>query len=198
MITRLTRLAGFAAGALLIAACGGSESAATPESTVSAENGSGAVGVAEFNDADVAFAQGMIPHHAQAIDMAALAEDRSQTPAILDLAQRIQRAQDPEIDQMRSWLEVWGHEEMATEMEDMDHDMSGMMSDDDLAALSAATGPEFDRLFTQRMIEHHQGAIAQAQAALDNGADPDARALAEAIIAAQSAEIAEMQSLDLG
>ncbi|MGF1598387.1 MAG: DUF305 domain-containing protein [Acidimicrobiales bacterium] len=200
MITRFAPLAAFAAGALLLAACGGSDSAAPTNSTVPAatEDGSGAVGVAEFNDADVVFAQGMIPHHAQAIEMAALAADRSQNPAILDLAQRIRGAQDPEIELMRSWLDAWGHDEMAAEMEGMDHDMAGMMSDDHMAALTAATGPAFDRMFTEMMIVHHQGAIDQAQTVLDDGADAEARALAEAIIAAQSAEIDEMQNLDLG
>ncbi|MEZ5219751.1 MAG: DUF305 domain-containing protein [Ilumatobacteraceae bacterium] len=95
----------------------------------------------EFNDADVTFAQGMIPHHSQAIDMAALAADRTDNPAILDLATRIQGAQDPEIEMMQGWLQTWGHDEMATDMEGMDHDMSGMMTDDDMTALEAASGP---------------------------------------------------------
>lgn len=197
MITRFAALAALVAGAILLAACGGNDSTATSDTTPAGDSPV-AIGDSAFNEADVTFAQGMIPHHSQAIDMAALAADRSENPAILHLAQRIQGAQDPEIEQMRSWLETWGHDEMAAEMEGMGHAMSGMMSDDDMAALAAATGPEFDRLFAQMMIEHHQGAIATAQTVLDDGAHPEARALAEAIIAAQSEEIDEMQNLDLG
>lgn len=191
MIRTFAVMVALGAGSLTLAACGGSDTA-----TSAADTSAGAEAV--FNDADVTFAQGMIPHHSQAIAMAALAADRTENPAILDLASRIQGAQDPEIEMMRGWLESWGHDEMASDMEGMDHDMSGMMSDDDMAALEAASGAEFDRLFAEMMIEHHQGAIDMAQTVIDDGADPDVRTLAEAIIAAQSAEIAEMQDLDLG
>ena len=191
MIRTFAVMVALGAGSLTLAACGGSD-AATPAADTSAS------AEAVFNDADVTFAQGMIPHHSQAIDMAALAADRTDNPAILDLATRIQGAQDPEIEMMQGWLQTWGHDEMATDMEGMDHDMSGMMTDDDMTALEAASGPEFDRLFAEMMIEHHQGAIDMAQTVMDDGADPDVRNLAQAIIATQSAEITEMQNLDLG
>ena len=97
------------AGSLTLAACGGSDTA-TPAADTSAD------AETEFNDADVTFAQGMIPHHRQAIDMAALAADRTENPAILDLATRIQGAQDPEIEQMQGWLQTWGHDEMPADM----------------------------------------------------------------------------------
>lgn len=190
MIRTFAVMVALGAGSLTLAACGGTDTA-TPAADTSAS------AEAVFNDADVTFAQGMIPHHRQAIDMAALAADRTDNPAILDLATRIQGAQDPEIDMMRGWLQTWGHDEMAADMEGMDHDMSGMMSDDDMTALEAASGPEFDRLFAEMMIKHHYGAIDMAQTVIDDGADPAVRPLAEAIIAAQSAEITEMQNLDL-
>ena len=193
MMRRLAVVAALSAGSLVLAACG------SDDATPAADTASGTADAA-FNNADVTFAQGMIPHHSQAIDMAALAADRSRNPAVLDLATRIEAAQDPEIAQMRGWLQTWGHDEMPADMEDMedmDHGMSGMMSDDDLDALEAATGAEFDQLFAQMMIEHHQGAIEMAQTVLDDGADPEVRQLAEAIITAQSDEITEMQNLDL-
>ena len=181
------------AAAVTLSACGSSASApsSAADSTVPASS--------TIDDADIAFAQGMIPHHSQAVEMAALALTQSTNPAILDLAARIQGAQDPEIEQMRGWLTTWGQEEMAADMEGMDHGLpEGMMDDSELATLSEATGPAFDALFVDMMIRHHQGAIAMAKTVLNDGGDADVRALAEAIIAAQEAEITEMQALDLG
>ncbi len=175
---------------LITAACGSSDEPSTAEPTV-------AVG-SVFNDADIEFAQGMIPHHSQAVEMATMALEQSRNPAIVDLATRIQGAQDPEIDQMRTWLTSWDEEEMSSDMEGMEHgSVEGMMDDTEMTALSAATGAEFDTLFVDMMIRHHQGAIAMANAVLTEGTDPGVRALAEAIIAAQEGEIAEMQGLDL-
>ncbi len=154
--------------------------------------------IASPDTADVEFAQGMIPHHVQAVAMADLAIERSTNPEVLDLARRIQAAQDPEIEQMRTWLTSWDEEEMSSDMEGMEHgSVEGMMDDTEMTALSAATGAEFDTLFVDMMIRHHQGAIAMANAVLTEGTDPGVRALAEAIIAAQEGEIAEMQGLDL-
>lgn len=175
---------------LITAACGSSDEPSTAEPTAS-------VGAA-FNDADIEFAQGMIPHHSQAVEMATIALEQSTNPAILDLATRIQGAQDPEIDQMRTWLTSWDEEEMSSDMEGMEHGSAeGMMDDTEMAALAATTDAEFDTLFVDMMIRHHQGAIAMANAVLIEGTDPGVRALAEAIIAAQEGEIAEMQGLDL-
>lgn len=141
----------------------------------------------------------MIPHHSQAVEMATMALEQSSNTSIVDLASRIQGAQDPEIEQMRTWLNTWGQQEMSSDMEGMDHGSAeGMMDDTEMTALAAATGAEFDALFVDMMIRHHQGAIAMANTALTEGTDPDGRALAEAIIAAQEGEIAEMQGLDLG
>lgn len=190
MIKRFAVVVALGAGSLGLAACGSNDGGTPDEDASSATE-------AAFNDADVTFAEGMIPHHSQAIDMAALAADRTQNPAVLDLAARIQAAQGPEIELMRGWLQAWGHDEMPGDIQGMDHDMSGMMSVDDMTGLQAATGIEFDRLFARMMIEHHQGAIDMAQAVSADGADPAVRGLAEAIIVAQSAEITEIQDLDL-
>ncbi len=178
------------AASAITAACGSSDEPLTAQPTI--EVGS------NFNDADIEFSQGMIPHHSQAVDMATIALERSSNPAIVDLATRIQEAQDPEIVQMRTWLSTWGQQEMSPDMEGMEHGSAeGMMDDPDMAALAAATGSEFDALFVDMMIRHHQGAIAMANAVLTEGTDPNVRALAEAIITAQEGEIAEMQGLEL-
>ncbi len=184
--------AAIAAAALTLAACGSSDSAAdTPTTTAAAQ----AATDASFNDADVAFAQEMIPHHSQAVEMATLALDRSEDPQILDLAGRIQQGQDPEIEQMQGWLATWDMPEMDDDMDGMA--MNGMMSDDDMSALTDASGPDFDALFVSLMIQHHDGAITMARSLIDEGSDPQVRALAEGVIAAQEAEIAEMEALEL-
>ena len=186
-------LAIIVAAAVALTACGSDDSAepSAADSTVPASS--------TFDDADVAFAQGMIPHHSQAVEMATMALEQSSNPTILDLATRIQGAQDPEIEQMRGWLTIWGEEEMAADMEGMDMGSAeGMMSDIEIGALGEATGPAFDVLFVDMMIRHHQGAIAMANSVLADGTDSDVRSLAEAIIAAQEGEITEMQTFDLG
>lgn len=149
-----------------------------------------------FNAADEAFVTGMIPHHEQALSMAALVLDKEGVdPRVVALAERILAAQQPEIDLMNSWLEAWGVDPDTGGMEGMDHGGDGMMSDDDMAALEAATGPEASTLFLEQMVEHHTGAIEMSQQELDNGENADALDLAQTIIDAQTAEINEMQEL---
>lgn len=178
-------LVGGLAGALVLVGCSGSSGdAESSEST------------AEFNDADVTFAQLMIPHHEQAVEMAELAASRAQDARVLDLADRVSAAQDPEIEQMSGWLQEWG-QDLPEDMGGMDHgsDMGGMMSEDQMAALEAASGPGFDLMWLQMMTGHHAGAIAMAQTEIDDGQNADAIDLAGAIIAAQQAEIDEMDAL---
>ena len=151
---------------------------------------------ADFNNADVMFAQMMIPHHEQAIEMAdmLLAKDGIDSD-IVTLAEDIKAAQQPEIDQMEEWLQAWGADmgDMGG-MGGMGHD-DGMMSDDYMAAFQDATGAEASRLFLEQMIEHHEGAIDMAQNEVDNGQNADAIDMAESIIDTQTAEIAQMEQL---
>lgn len=172
---------------LMLAACGSGHGAHGANSSASAS----------FNAADVEFAQGMIPHHEQAIEMADMALDPTAAagPEVTDLARRIQGAQDPEIATMKGWLAAWDQPEMA----DMaGHDMSsmeGMMSAEDMDKLVTLTGSEFDTAWLEMMIAHHQGAVKMSQDVTAKGKDPDVAALADKIIAAQTAEITEMQGL---
>lgn len=153
---------------------------------------------ASFNMADVMFSTMMIPHHAQAVEMAKLAATRATSPDIKALAGRIQAAQQPEIDLMSGWLKAWGHPvPSATDtagMSGMGHD-SGMMSDDDMRQLEAATGDAFDRLFLTQMIEHHRGALTMAKTEQSTGKNPEALALAGRIITTQTDEIASMEKM---
>lgn len=156
----------------------------------------------DANDADVEFAQGMIPHHAQAVDMARLAAERSDNSDVIELAAQVEAAQDPEIELMSGWLEDWGEDVPATSGTDyMGHDqgghdaMAGMMTAEQMAGLAAASGEDFDLMFLEMMIEHHEGAIVMAEDVLARGSDDDVQRLAKEIIEVQQAEINHMQEL---
>lgn len=176
------------------------------------DDASSDVSAGDFNDADVVFAQSMIPHHEQAVEMAVIALDPAASvgPDIAEWAGAIKGAQEPEIEQMQSLLESWGQPSAmpgmegmdgmgSEEMEGMDHgDMDGMMSADEMAALSTLTGPDFDRAWAEMMIRHHEGAIAMAQTVLDSGTNPEVELLADQIIAAQQVEIDQMRAMLAG
>lgn len=171
-----------AAAAVAVAGCGGGNA--------------GTADAAPFNDADVTFAQGMIPHHEQAVEMADIALDPQSgaSAAIRDLATRIKNAQDPEIAQMTTWLTEW---DKPLTMDHSNHDMSmhGMMSSDDMAALDDVTGSAFDAMFARMMIAHHEGAVTMSKTVQVDGENSDVRALAGRIIESQTAEIEEMRTL---
>ncbi|MFE9009813.1 DUF305 domain-containing protein [Streptomyces sp. NPDC007875] len=207
---RLALVGAVAAGGLLLAGCGGSDDmkgmdhAGTKESAASEATTGSAAGT--FNDADVRFAQMMIPHHEQALAMAALADDRASDARITSLAGRIEKAQGPEIATLRSWLKGWGKPEKASSggmggMDGMEHgsgskgDMGGMMSKKDMGKLEAAQGPTFDRVFANMMIDHHQGAIAMAKDEKKNGRDAKAKKLADDVVKNQSTEVATLRTL---
>ncbi len=149
------------------------------------------------NEADVTFVREMIPHHLGAIEMARLTEGRTGNPEILDLAHRIEQAQGPEIEQMRGWLDAWGvgHDMPGMDHGDMGHGEMPGMGAEDMRKLEQANGTEFDRLFLELMIEHHQGAVDMSETVLAEGSDPRVADLAQRIVDAQEAEIAEMRSL---
>lgn len=186
------------AAGLLLAGCANDEDTAGAESTVAATE----TAQATFNDADVEFATNMIPHHGQAIEMAAIAKDRAQNEQVKELAARIEAAQQPEIDTMSAWLLTWGKPVPEQNgMAGMDHggmatgEMAGMMTAEEMNQLHGATGRDFDRMFLTMMIAHHEGAIRMAETEQANGSSPDAVALAKKIAEDQQAEIATMQGL---
>jgi len=151
---------------------------------------------ADHNAADVTFAQEMIPHHGQAVAMAKLAATKAADPKVQDLAKRIEGAQDPEIKTMSEWLKAWGEDVPAADMGGVNHgSMPGMMSGSEMATLEKAAGAEFDTMFVQMMIRHHQGAIEMANTEQTAGKNADAKKLAGEIEKAQTAEITEMQGL---
>lgn len=179
-----------------MAACGGNGTDGMDHGS-STKTDSATKETAERNAADVTFAQEMIPHHAQAIAMAKLAATRAAGPQVKALAQKIEGAQDPEINTMSGWLKAWGEDVPSTDMGSMaGHGAKpGMMSADDMTKLEKASGAEFDKMFVEMMIRHHQGAIETAKTEQTNGKNADAKALAAQIEKAQTAEISEMQTL---
>lgn len=218
---RRTALAGAALSAALLvtAACsGGDDMAGMDHGSGSPAASASASTTANFNDADVMFAQMMIPHHQQAVEMADLAPTRASDPELKDLAAKIKAAQDPEIATMKGWLTAWGKPTEAPgghnghSMPGMSsspgHNMSGMnsptpgssgmpgmMSDQEMEELKAAKGTEFDKMFAEMMIAHHNGAIEMAKTEQANGSNPDAKALAAKIAADQAAEVQTLQKI---
>ncbi|HKS49809.1 MAG TPA: DUF305 domain-containing protein [Amycolatopsis sp.] len=182
-----------AVAALVLAGCGGDTDSGRD---MSAMTGNAAPSVSH-DEADVAFAQGMVPHHRQALDMAELASTRASNAQVKDLASRIEKAQDPEIQKMNGWLSQWNAAMPGMSgMPGMPvSTMPGMMGDADLAKLRQATGAEFDKMFLQMMIGHHQGAVEMARTELAGGTNSDAKALAQSIVETQTAEINEMRQL---
>lgn len=181
-----------AAAALLlltITSCGGASSSNNSETTVAVSN--------QFNDDDVMFAQMMIPHHEQAIELADMALDPTVMAGedVKRLATQIKAAQDPEIQTMTQLLTTW--KKSLTMDDSMDHGdmMSGMLTQDDLTQLSGLRGSEFDEQWILAMIAHHEGAIEMALAVLQDGENPAVLGLADAIIKGQEAEIEEMKTL---
>jgi len=157
---------------------------------------------AQHSEADVMFAQMMIPHHEQAIEMSDIILSKDDVPAdVTSLAEEIKAAQGPEIAQLTDWLEQWGEPTQPEGMDmDMggDHDMAqmeGMLSDEELQQLSDAPGPEAAELFLNQMIAHHEGAVAMAEDQVENGTYPPAVDLAQTIIDTQQQEIDTMRQL---
>ncbi|WDF32556.1 DUF305 domain-containing protein [Arthrobacter agilis] len=208
------------AAVLTLPACGtdsGDTSSSGTTSTEAAASASGADAEAstsgdavseEHNHADVMFAQLMIPHHQQAVQMSEmmLAKDGI-SPGITDLATKIKDAQGPEIETMTGWLDAWG-EPLEPEggmdghdMGDMGSDadsMDGMMSEDQMADLESAEGTEASRMFLESMTAHHEGAVDMARTEIDDGENPEAVELAGMIIETQNAEIEAMRELLVG
>ncbi|MDA0298471.1 MAG: DUF305 domain-containing protein [Actinobacteria bacterium] len=185
--------------ALLLGACGSHDMGSMDMGLMgmgSSNTGDSIPESSDFNDADVMFAQMMIPHHEQAIEMSDIALDPNTgaSAAIIALATQIKGAQDPEISQMKNLLTTWG---MPTDMGSMDHSsmMDGMLSLEEMATLGQLKGAEFDKAWAKGMIAHHEGAIAMANDVLANGKNSEILALANAVVSGQSTEIETLKPL---
>ena len=183
------------ASLLVLGGCSGSSDTA---GTAADATSSSTSQPAPFNDADVMFAQMMIPHHQGAVQMSDLAPSRAQDQRVKDFAQRVKFAQDPEITMMTGWLRDWGKPAAGAAsggMGGMDHSGSADTGGMDLSMLQSASGRDFDRMWLQMMIEHHSSAVDMAETEIAGGENEHAVALAKQIADSQSGEIREMQSL---
>lgn len=201
----LTLSATAIAAALALAGCSTGTSGSTATSSSLASTGSSMPGMGpgmmsssapaaatEHNAADTMFAQGMIPHHEQAVEMSEMMLGKKNIPAaVTELATRIKAAQAPEIETMTGWLKSWN--ESATM--GAGHSMDGMMGEDDLNELEAVQGTEAAKLFLKQMIVHHEGAVMMAKTETSQGKNADAIKLSKDIVTAQEAEIKKMQDL---
>ncbi|MFF5180789.1 DUF305 domain-containing protein [Micromonospora sp. NPDC000316] len=146
---------------------------------------------APHNSLDVWFVRMMLPHHAQALEMAELAPERAANPAIRALADRIRASQGPEMGMLRGWLQTRG---LAADAPGHDHGtMRGMQSPEAIKQLAAARGADFDTLFVRMMTDHHEGAIQMATDLLKVGSDLTLNEFANSVATEQAVEIHRMR-----
>jgi uncharacterized protein (DUF305 family) len=195
LIGRIAAVVGAIAAALFLSSCssppseGHTDRQNTDEPVITGEP-------AGYNADDVAFATNMIQHHQQAIEMSALVSDRSAKLELIELAKQISAAQQPEIETMKVFLVQW-KENPDTSSGHAGHGgtMAGMVDEVTMTKLESLNGAQFDTLWLESMISHHQGAIEMAKAEIANGENVDAKRLAQTIIDTQQAEIGQMKQM---
>lgn len=173
-----------------------------PSREISATEASDLAGI-RYTEADVRFMQGMISHHAQALEMTGLLDGRSESGAMRQTARRIELSQEDEIEMMQDWLRERG--QTVTEI-DAHHApgamrMPGMLTDEEMESLAEAEGAAFDRLFLELMIKHHRGALTMVDNLLDQpGTAQDSQlfAFTSDVTADQTAEIDRMDAMLAG
>jgi uncharacterized protein (DUF305 family) len=199
MRTRTHRLAlaGLLAGTLVLTACGSGDDPTVGSGTDSATTADRA----QFNQTDVDFVSGMVPHHEQAVEMADIISDKEPSPQVAALAEQIKAAQQPEIEQLNTMLETFG-EDAGSGGHGGSHgggsdtpEHGGMMSEEDMQTFKDASGTEAERIFLESMIAHHKGAVEASETEIADGQHQPAIDLAKQIREDQLTEIAEMEQL---
>ncbi len=193
-------LATAATAALIVSGCSDGSDDSQSGQTASSSQAS-----AQFNDTDVTYAEGMIMHHQQAVEMSDIILDKSGAdPDVVEMAKQIKQAQGPEIKEMQTWLEDWGQDDSGhdghsgdsgsgDDMSKMSHE--GMVSPEDIKKLKAADGEQASTLFLDHMIEHHEGAVTMAKEHRKDGENPEAVDLSKNVIKDQNSEIKEMRQM---
>lgn len=201
---KLVMTAAAAAVLLGLSACTSDETDTASETTTAVEttatSGSSTTEQAEesaqHSEADVMFAQMMIPHHQQAVDMSETLLAKDDIPAdVQDFAQKVIDAQGPEIERMNQMLQTWEAPMPAEDSTSMDHGTGGMMSEEDMGMLNDAQGTDAARLYLEQMTVHHEGAVEMAQEQIEQGQNPQAVELARQVVEDQEAEITEMEQM---
>ncbi len=170
-----------------------------PSRAISAREASDLAAI-RYTEADVRFMQGMIPHHAQALEMTALLEARTTSDAMRQMAERIELSQEDEIAMMQEWLRDRGQTVTATDAHHAPDwtPMPGMLTPEEMDQLAAAEGVEFDQLFLELMIKHHRGALTMVENLLDQpGSAQDSQlfAFTSDVESDQSMEIDRMDAM---
>jgi uncharacterized protein (DUF305 family) len=216
MKSLVPRFVPFAFAGLCAAGCGGASAVQKPaviqpgapgeSSRVLAPEAAAAQTIPAATEADIKFMQGMIHHHAQALDMTELMDGRTTDSDMKKLGLRIHVSQTDEIKMMQRWLEVRGQDapdpraHHMADMPGMDHTvmMPGMLTAGEMKQLAAAKGPAFDRLFLEGMIKHHGGALVMVQELFSTpgaGQQSDIFAFASDVEADQKMEIDRMGAM---
>lgn len=177
---------------LALAGCSATNSGPTGTGNGSVSTATSAAS-APHNKQDLTFAQGMLPHHKQAVEMSnmLLAKGTGVDPKVAELASTIKKEQSPEISTLTTWLKEWDQKTASS----MHGSMTGMMSDGDMAALDRSSAADAGNVFLSQMIKHHEGAITMARTEVTSGQNVAAVELATAIVRSQSAEIDRMKGL---
>ena len=181
-------IAGLAALIMVMALAGCSKD----DSKAMDHEGHSSMASGDLTGDDIMFLQMMIPHHQQAIDMSDLALTKSSDSELLALAKDIRDGQGAEIVKMKAWLDKAGED--LDPGHSMGHDMGGMLSDSELAALKAATGKNFDLLWLKGMTGHHVGAIDMATM-IEDADNDEIKSFGQAIVTSQSAQNKQMAAM---
>lgn len=199
LISRAVMGVAATAAALILTACGtdtgSAGNAGSGSSSMSAMPGmdqSSSAAVKSWNDADVRFAQAMIDDHQMVAKMASLAATKASSPQLRALARQMKTGQSQAVDKLTGWLKAWGNPSPG-DMAGMT--MPGAMTDADMAKLKSMTGMDFDMMFAQMMIAHHNGSIQMARDEQTNGRSAEAKAMAAAMIKTEAAQVAELKKL---
>ncbi len=179
---RIAALLAAVVTAAVVSSCG--ESSPTPDAQAP-----------KHNAADVSFAQKMIPHHQQALDMAAMVPSRTTNRDVIVTAKHIAMDQQAQIDTLQGLLQQWGEPAAPDHMGHGGMGMDGMVDAATMDRLPALTGAEFDELWLRSMITHHQGAVAMAQPEIAQGENPTAVKMAKVIVDWQQLEIGRMHAM---
>jgi uncharacterized protein (DUF305 family) len=176
------------AAAIVLSSCGGSSSKNAPASSQASQQ-------ASHNRADVVFAANMIPHHQQGLDMSAPVPSQTGNADLIKLASRIASAQQSEIPTLKGFLVQWSAQPDADTRGPADTAMTGMVGQATMTKLGSLHGADYDRLWLQSMISHHQGAVDMANTEIANGLNADAIALAKRMVSTQQGEIDQMKKM---
>ncbi|GAA0793346.1 DUF305 domain-containing protein [Spirilliplanes yamanashiensis] len=192
VVRRITLAASAAGAALILSACGSSSSG--PEAGEGAEPAGASQpsqAAASFNDADVAFAQMMIPDHKMVAEMGELAEKKADTSELKALAKEMKKESET-AQTLEGLLTAWG-KPASGDTDGMD--MPGAMTDKDMDMLDSMSGMEFDMMFAEMMVKHHEGSLKMVRDAQTAGASAEAKALADDMLQNKEEQLEKLRKI---